>query len=155
MGDGGVSRAVLANLKQWRLIGIEVVVITRSYKFCKNTLEDLGISKYLPYTEVDIEIENSDLIINCTPLGFGDLKNKSILSERQIGMLNKNSRIFDVVYSDQKTPLQIYAEKYKLEYKSGSDMNLEQAAIGFKYATSDKHDKSIKEVLIAMQKALG
>ena len=99
-------------------------LISSKYKFKK----DKRVSIYKKF-EISL-IKRKKLIINCTPLGSNLKKNyfnKSPISQNLFDKIEKNSMIFDVVYSPTKTLLSKLAKKNKIKYINGLQMNTAQA----------------------------
>ena len=72
----------------------------------------------------------SDLLINCTPLGSNLRKNylnKTPINDRIFKYIDKNSTIFDIVYSPKITKLNKQSKKYGVNYLNGLLMNTAQA----------------------------
>jgi shikimate dehydrogenase len=86
-------------------------------------------------------IESPALIINCTPLGSNLKKNyinKMPIKKNILFYLNKNSVIFDVIYSPKKTILSKYCQKNKIKYFNGLNMNTTQAKRALQIAFGSK-----------------
>ena len=76
-------------------------------------------------------LSKKSLIINCTPLGSDLSKNylKKIANRKKslVKKINKDSTIFDVIYSPKKTILSKLLKRKKIKYLNGILMNTLQA----------------------------
>ena len=75
-------------------------------------------------------LSKKSLIINCTPLG-SDLSKKYLkklpIEKNLIKYINKDSTIFDVIYSPKKTILSKLLKEKRIKYLNGIFMNTLQA----------------------------
>ncbi len=112
LGTGGSSRAVCHVLSQ---IGLKTTLVSRVRK--------AGV---LAYSDLNQKIlENTQLIINTTPLGmFPDIENKPDLDYK---MLNINHILFDLVYNPGLTAFLLMGENQGCRTISGIKMLHSQA----------------------------
>lgn len=88
MGIGGAAAAVLYALKR---NNIECIRVSRSKEKGDATYEDLS----------DNVLSDADLIVNCSPLGMGDLVDG--FPPINYSALNKNALAFDLIYNPAET----------------------------------------------------
>ena len=112
LGSGGASKAICFVLKE---LGIEFVIISRIKQY-----------KYLTYQETDkILIENSHLIINCTPLGmYPEIHTKPSIEYDGIG---KHHILYDLVYNPEESLFLSEGNKRGAICINGYDMLVKQA----------------------------
>lgn len=89
-----------------------------------------------------------DLFVNCTSLGFGSAESESILSADEMDCLPKTSTVFDIVYQPDPSKLLQIASAASLRALSGDAMNLEQAILAFEYAVPElKNNRIVREIM--------
>ncbi len=145
LGCGGAGKAVIAYFaKKFKKAKINVFTTNK-----KNNLFIKKIKARLcKWKELDKIIYDSNLIINCTSIGFGEKINSSPLDNTIIKKLRKNTIIYDVIYQPRMTKFLYYAKKNNLKYLNGLEMNLQQAAIGFLYVNKNfKNLDTIKKIM--------
>ena len=91
-------------------------------------------------------------MINCTSLGFDSQTDIAPLEDREVRLLKKQSIVYDIIYNPEKTLLLNLAEKNELKTMNGSEMNLLQAVLAFKYVVNnvDKNidpEKTMREIV--------
>ena len=137
LGCGGAGKAVAAYFLESVGERGAVTIISRKASD-KNYAQKIG-SKWNDWSGID-DYSKSDILINCTSIGFGDQENDSPLSEKQILTLKYVAVIFDVVYQPLETKLLLMAMKHNKHIINGLNMNLEQAVIAFAYCSGMKKD---------------
>tara|TARA_B110000008_G_C16853864_1_gene517911 strand:+ start:1 stop:882 length:882 start_codon:yes stop_codon:yes gene_type:complete len=106
-------------------------------------------ANFYSWKEINKYIYSSNLIINCTDIGFNEKKHKSPLSVNVFKRLNKNTIIYDIIYQPKITRFLNFAKKNKLKNLNGLEMNLQQAALGFLHVNkSFKNLNLIKKIMI-------
>ena len=148
LGSGGAAKAVASYfLDGLRYSGnLSMVGRSESGKLFSNKLN----LNWITWENLNSNLENQDLIINCTSIGYGAQKSLSPLNQTQIKMLKNASVIFDIVYQPINTVLLKEAKDIKISTLGGIEMNLEQAVLAFGYAINLKGDYS--EIREAMSK---
>ena len=150
IGCGGAGKAVIAyfshELKKSNL-----------YLTCRNKSNfnfDSGIKNivWIDWIEKNKVFSEIDILVNCTSLGFDKQIDISPLSAEDIKLLNKGCIVYDIIYNPEKTLLLDLAEKNDLKIINGSEMNLLQAVLAFRYAmnTVDENinpEKAMREVI--------
>tara|TARA_B100000575_G_scaffold278420_1_gene265718 strand:+ start:676 stop:1554 length:879 start_codon:yes stop_codon:yes gene_type:complete len=150
IGTGGTALTLVSLLKKYVSKPNDILVIGRNrYKLnvfkkkfrcsCKNLTK-------LNSLKLDI-----DFIINCTDLGSITKRNYSILPQSFFNRLNKNTKIFDVIYNPKQTLFLKYAKRSNLKFENGLNMNLHQAVNAFVYTNHIKI-KSYKKIEKIMSK---
>ena len=140
LGSGGVSKAILAVLKNLKFKNI--LISGRNYSKTKQLAikYDIDLIKW-----VRREDNISEILINTTPIGMKTNTNLMPVSKY---FLKNFHGIFDVIVSPRETTLIKTAKSLKIVNQSGYSMALNQAVAQFKLYTG-------KEVPIkAMEKAL-
>lgn len=121
IGMGGTGEAIV-NVFKKKYKNSKLFVITRKKQKNKKIL---FFKKNSPKT-----VSNKNLIINCTPLG-SDLKkaylDKSPISKNLFKYIDKNTVIFDLVYSPKITKLSKLCKHERILYLNGLRMNSLQA----------------------------
>ena len=84
-----------------------------------------------------------DVVINCTSLGFSSKLNKTPLSNLSVSKLDKNAKVFDIIYDPKETLFLKIAKKNKLQTLNGLDMNLIQAVLAFNYVNKKLSKNSL------------
>jgi shikimate dehydrogenase len=78
------------------------------------------------------EMEQADLIINCTPIGMHPREGVSLVS---VGLFRPGQVVFDVVYTPLETKLLADARSRGLQVISGVEMFINQAVLQFREFT--------------------
>ncbi len=131
LGCGGTGRAVIAQLSQ--VVQPELLQVAFKNPRHKTWIEGIGISA-VPWTELDFALQEIDVLVNCTSVGWGDQVDYSPLSEFQVASLGRQTVIFDVIYQPPVTKLLEIAQQFGLRTLNGSQMNLLQAVIAMETA---------------------
>ena len=93
---------------------------------------------------------NTDIIINTTDIGFsGSFKqNEKLLSEDQIDGISHNCIVYDIIYDPTSTNFLKSCETKGLRIYNGTDMNLEQAVIGFSKCFPEISILEVREIML-------
>jgi len=118
LGAGGASKAIIIALEDMGVKKINMLVrnLDKAEGKLPRTKADIDV---LLYTE-EADISDSDLVINCTPVGQGRLSDSMPLTENQINSLDKKTIVYDLIYSE--TLLLKKANEAKLKTIDGSQM---------------------------------
>ena len=148
IGAGGASRAVTWSfLKEKK---VEIRIINRNEKRAltliaemKNLFPEANI---LFYKDASKALLNSFLLVNCTSLGMKDQPQLELNLER----MNKDSIVYDIVYSPLITGLLYEAKKLKFKTINGLGMLLNQAVPAFEmwYNKEVKATKFLRKKVI-------
>ena len=140
-GCGGAAKAVVCGLKPAGCTDITLYGIENVNEFASEMTQKTGIKFTIKPIEEVMNFEETDIIINATPLGTkGEAEDKSVISLNNLKTLNKNALVFDVVYNPQETLLLSYAKECNLDYQNGLDMLLMQGAKAFEIWTGKEPD---------------
>lgn len=137
IGAGGAARACAAFLSEEHS---EIRITNRT----KEKAEKLA--KEFNGTVVDSADTDSDIIINCTPIGMEGFEEESIFQEC---LFNKNQTVMDAVPVPEITKFLEKAKEYGAHIISGREMLIYQAMDAFETWTGLKPDYSV------MSKAYG
>ncbi len=128
LGSGGTAKAVAAYLSP-ELGNVKNLVIASRNKNKGSLIADKCFGTWIDWDDIQSNINDIDLLVNCTTVGSeSDIKNSPI-SEKQIIDVPKSAIIYDVIYQPIKTRLLEIADKNELMNLGGLKMNLEQAVI--------------------------
>jgi len=142
LGSGGSSRAIVPAIVVNN--PFEIYLMSRNLDSANVLAESLG--KKIKVISLDKDsikksVPNSNLIINCTPLGMkGKFEDQTLIYSH---MLNKNQTIVDLVYNPSKTKLLVEAEKAGCKTLNGLSMLVYQGALGFELFTGIKANTAI------------
>jgi shikimate dehydrogenase len=137
LGSGGAARSVALALLQ---TGCEVVILARRPAAAREIAADLAEAGLgpVPSAELDAgavsrELSSSDLLVNATTLGSGQMRDRCPLPLEV--SLPAALTVFDLVYSQTPTPLLRWAERCGCRAMSGLEMLVQQAALSFQLWT--------------------
>lgn len=91
----------------------------------------------------DTIAKESDLIVNCTPIGMHPHEDNSPLSKEQ---LTSNTYVFDAIYNPGQTKLLQIAEETGCKFQNGLRMLLGQGLESFKMWTGETVDPTIFDI---------
>ena len=120
LGNGGVAVTMVRYLLDHGIN--EITVATRNVYTLKNN-NKFDCCKIISYDEIE-EIKESDIVINCTPLGMYPNVDNSPIQKQLIG---KFSTAVDMIYNPKKTLFLKYAEEMGLKAVNGLYMLVGQA----------------------------
>ena len=151
LGAGGAARAIIYSILKNNKCNIRI--INRNKDRANNLIYDM--KKIFPetsfeyYNSANKALENSSFLINASSLGMIGHPKLSI----NLGAMNKNSVVYDVVYSPLETNLIKEAKKLDFLTIDGLGMLLEQAAPAFNswfnkkvYVNEELRNKVIKKI---------
>ncbi len=136
-GLGGAGKAV-ASFFSSHFISQGVKLICSSRKENSDYCESINC-EWIPWQEIESQLNGIEAFVNCTTIGTGELINKSPIE------ISKNSNlkyVYDIVYDPSKTKILQQAEINNIPFANGLEMNLLQAAKAFKLASKSKFDES-------------
>ncbi|MGY6529455.1 MAG: shikimate dehydrogenase [Cyanobacterium sp.] len=142
LGNGGASRAVIVGCAQ---LGCkEIKVVGRNFdklkEFQSSWDYELLQAKITihPWDELSHILPQSDLIVNTTPLGMSPHTEKSPLDNEQISLLKQGAIVYDLIYTPRPTLLLQQAQKQGATIIDGTEMLVQQGAVGFEIWTGEK-----------------
>jgi shikimate dehydrogenase len=124
IGAGGASKAIIVALDDLGVSNINLLVRNLDKAEFNRPKTKAGIQ--LQLNTEDIELSNTDILINCTPIGQGRLRDDIPVTEVQVKTLSKNACVYDLIYND--TLLLKTAAKQGLKTINGSEMLILQGA---------------------------
>ncbi|MEW5822051.1 MAG: shikimate dehydrogenase [Cyanobacteriota bacterium] len=141
IGSGGAARAVGTALIKMNLA--KITIFSRTFKNTAATVETLNIINHnnisiIANTIDNIDIDNVDLLINCSPVGMYPDTNKCPVEKKLIDQLNPDCIVYDLIYRPQETLLIKYARSNNLKTISGDEMLVQQGAMAFEKWTNKK-----------------
>ena len=141
LGSGGAARSVIQGLINLKLS--KITIISRN----KNSLNDLitnfetdikieGILN--PNTKINNLIQETDLIVNTTPVGMSKTTNEDELPFGQSFWTSINSKtiIYDLIYNPSPTPLLKFCDKKGCMTIAGIQMLIAQGAKSLSFWTN-------------------
>ena len=148
VGAGGASRAVIWSLLKEKKM--EIRIINRNEERALTLIKDM--KKLFPNANITFSRDanetllNTSLLVNCYSLG---MKGQADLDLDLVNM-NKESIVYDIVYSPLKTKLLYKAGELKFKAIDGLGMLLNQAAPAFKmwYNVDVKVTKELRDKVI-------
>ncbi len=144
LGAGGAARAVIIALED--LEPLEINVFVRNFQKYDGHLPIVtktNLSMHL-FDENSL-LSDSDLIINCTPMGQGRLSDELPISSAQIKSLKDTALVYDLIYSD--TLLLKAARDRGLDTIDGSKMLIMQGAHALKIWTGKPVTEGLVEAM--------
>ena len=150
LGAGGAARAASFSIGRK---AAELVIINRSIQkakdLCNELLERIIVeARYRELSKKTLreEIQNADLLVNCTSVGMWPNVNQSLLKQEDIP---ETITVFDTVYNPLETQLLRDAKKSGAQTISGVEMFVYQGAYAFELWTGTKAPiQKMKETVI-------
>ena len=143
LGNGGASRAVIVGCNQ---LGCpEIKIVGRNLdklKAFQDSWRDSGLtSKISIYLWDELSNQNliaeSGLIVNTTPIGMYPRINDSVLTMEQNQLIQPDTIVYDLIYTPRPTLFLHQAQQQGAITIDGSEMLVEQGAVGFKIWTGE------------------
>jgi shikimate dehydrogenase len=149
IGSGGASRAVSFTLASKENLS-SLVILGRDINQASLLCDDIKKATSCNSIAADIgsiekHIDDTALIINCSPVGMHPNVNESPVDKKH---LKKCSAIFDIVYNPVKTLFLMDAAKAGLITIEGTKMFLNQAIIQFELWTGKKAPYDVMEKVL-------
>lgn len=147
LGSGGTAKAVAAFLSP-DLGKVRQLIIAARNKNEGSFIANKCSGSWIDWSDISKEIQDTDLIINCTTIGSHTDINNTPISEIEMESISKSAIIYDVVYQPIETKLLKIANNHNLKCLGGLSMNLEQAVIAcFKALDGQYTIESIREIM--------
>ncbi len=156
-GAGGAARACAFYLAK-EVAGI--TIINRSNAGMNDLISKLQSKYEIPIKGINLsksedikkEIEDSDMLVNTTPIGMSPNVNESLVKQ---SWLHPKLFVVDIIYSPIQTKLLQKASLIGCKVLSGVDMLVNQGIIAFKWWTGVSPDKKLmKKVVLEELKKL-
>lgn len=141
LGSGGTGRAVISAIQEVLTDQGTLVVAIRS-DTQRQWVIDVG-AQPTSWQDLDSQVSNVDVVINCTTVGWGTQAELSPLTPNQVSLLGPEVVVFDVVYQPVLTKLLEMTSARGLLCLGGTRMNLLQAVIAFTLA----HPSADREIV--------
>ncbi len=132
LGYGGAGKASLVFLRKYFPNKTKIYCSTRknlSKKIKKNGCD------WIPWDKKNLIIDNCNMIVNSTSIGFGKMKKKSPYNLKEKKQIRY---IYDIIYNPKKTVLINKSKKLGIKTINGLDMNLLQAHFALKKVFKNK-----------------
>lgn len=146
LGTGGAGKAVITYFSHEKKTD-KLYISSR-----KKNIEIVDNLKNVVHIDWDKRVDflnEVDVLINCTSLGFDNYLELSPLNKENLSLLKKSCIVYDIIYNPLKTNLLKYSESLGLKIINGLEMNLLQASIAFNYAVklnNDIAEKAMRKV---------
>lgn len=141
LGTGGVAKSLCFQLSNPKnIINVDVYGRSNETEAIFSTFK----ANFKNYDQLDSELKNYDVLINCTSIGKDGNDDESILDPSHLAKLNDDCLLFDVNYINSPSKLIRDARSLSVKCIDGARMNLMQAVIGFCLANDlAGHESSI------------
>lgn len=156
LGSGGSAKAVSAYFKNYLEANDRLTMASRSLDG-KLYANKLGVS-WIEWEKVSSFLHEVNILINCTSVGHGELKDKSPLKLEDLTLMPSNSIVYDIIYQPSPSLLLKHALDLQFSILDGTHMNLKQAVIAFSYVnrinnvTEEKVEISMSNYLNGQKK---
>jgi shikimate dehydrogenase len=148
IGCGGAGKAVATYLAAAVGSTGQLQISNRNRTAATQFVEALGVED-AAWPVLSAEIEAADIVVNCTSIGAGELRDYTPLAAVDVLSASANQDIcrtsldgarpdcliFDIIYDPAETKMLQTAKNRGLRCLNGKAMNFEQAVLGFRYAT--------------------
>jgi len=149
-GAGGAGRACAFYLTKEVA---EITIINRSNNKLNDLISNLKSNYEIPikginlskFEDVKKEIEDSDMLVNTTPVGMYPNVNESPVKQ---SWLHPNLFVVDIIYSPIQTKLLQEASSIGCNVLSGVEMLINQGIIAFKWWTGVSPDKNLMKQVV-------
>lgn len=143
-GTGGASKAVQFALAD---AGIEeLIYVSRSPSSVSLPQTDV-YTRVVEYNQWPDFADDADLFINTTPVGMGNLKDKSIIDKSHYSLLD-NKLCYDLIYNPQETVFLTESKSHGAVCINGLDMLIYQGQKSFEIWTDQTFPiEPVKETL--------
>ncbi len=139
LGNGGASRAVIVGCSQLGCQQIKVVGRNQTkLEAFAQSWEQTNLTAEITihhWDELDKIIAESELIVNTTPIGMYPHIDASPLTSKQSELIKANTIVYDLIYTPRPTLFLQQAQSQKAIIIDGSQMLVEQGAVGFQIWT--------------------
>ena len=145
LGCGATGRAVIASLVE--VVGTQGVSVVYRNSQHQEWLDGVGVLSS-PMSSVSTVLGDKSIVINCTSVGWGSQTDQSPLTVNELGLLPKDSVVFDVIYQPDPSKLLVDARSLNLRTLSGTRMNLLQAVLAFCLSIPDSRREIVMESML-------
>ena len=141
LGSGGAARSVIQGLIELKLS--KITIISRKENSLKelitNFKNEIEIKGLLSTnTEINNLIQETDLIINTTPVGMSNTTNDDVIPFGQSfwNSINSKTIVYDLIYNPSPTPFLKFCDKKGCMTIDGTQMLIAQGAKSLSYWTN-------------------
>ena len=143
LGSGGAARSAIQGLINLKLSQITIISRNKNSlnELVTNFKNDIKIKGLLnTNTEIDSLIQETDLIVNTTPVGMSKTTN---IDELPFGQsfwksVNSNTIVYDLIYNPSPTPFLKFCDKKGCMTIDGTQMLIAQGAKSLSFWTNGK-----------------
>ena len=141
LGSGGGARSVIQGLINLKFSKITIISRNKNSlnELITNFKNDVKIEGLLnTNTEIDNLIQETDLIVNTTPVGMGKTNNCDDLpfGKSFCNSINSNTIIYDLIYNPSPTPFLKFCDKKGCMTIDGTQMLIAQGAKSLSFWTN-------------------
>ena len=135
VGAGGAARAVALPLGN---LGHDLIIANRTYQNAEelanmlNKINKSNTTNAIKLDNIEHEINDVEILINCTPLGMKDYTSDCPIPSK---LIRNDLIVFDLVYSPKNTPLITAAINAKAKVIYGYEMFIHQGVKAFELWT--------------------
>ena len=141
LGSGGAARSVIQGLIDLKLSKITIIARNKNSlnELITTFKNDIKIEGLLSTnTKIDNLIQDTDLIINTTPVGMNQATNDDLLPFGQSfwNSINSNTIVYDLIYNPSPTPFLKFCDRKGCMTIDGSQMLIAQGAKSLSFWTN-------------------
>ena len=141
LGSGGAARSVIQGLINLKLSKITIIARNKNSlnELITTFKNDIKIEGLLSTnTKIDNLIQDTDLIINTTPVGMNQTTNDDLLPFGQSfwNSINSNTIVYDLIYNPSPTPFLKFCDRKGCMTIDGSQMLIAQGAKSLSFWTN-------------------
>ena len=141
LGSGGAARSVIQGLIDLKLSKITIIARNKNSlnELITTFKNDIKIEGLLSTnTKIDNLIQDTDLIINTTPVGMNQTTNDDLLPFGQSfwNSINSNTIVYDLIYNPSPTPFLKFCDRKGCMTIDGSQMLIAQGAKSLSFWTN-------------------
>lgn len=132
LGNGGAARAVVAGLAQLGCDRIHVVGRNAQHlQVFAQSWDNSSVASRLqvhPWADLEALLSTAHLLVNSTPIGMGEYKTRSPVSETGMQALPSDAIAYDLIYNPRPTLFLQHAQSLGLMAIDGTEMLVQQGA---------------------------
>ncbi len=141
LGSGGAARSVIQGLIELKLSKITIISRNKNSlnELITNFKDEIDIEGLLnTNNEIDNLIQETDLIINTTPVGMSNTTNDDVIPFGQSfwNSINSKTIVYDLIYNPSPTPFLKFCDKKGCMTIDGSKMLIAQGAKSLSFWTN-------------------
>ena len=141
LGSGGAARSVIQGLINLKFSKINIISRNKNSlnELITNFKNDIKIEGFLnDDSNVNNLIQETDLIVNTTPVGMSKTTNDEVLpfGENFWNSINSNTIVYDLIYNPSPTPFLKFCDKKGCMTIDGTQMLIAQGAKSLSFWTN-------------------